>query len=217
MFRDKVVQTPACEAKWILRHGPIEFHMVWAQFSSPLITPRDFKSAFRIVHRSLMLRAFNPDAPDPACRLCRCAPERFSHLAECEHIQRTFRPFVEYSRRFIPTLELSPLLIYLGMVDGSHPLPPALSAFRIIIWKFALIAMVRVDTDNAKYDADQVWEAAWKRFITRLRAYVEHVRRRTLRNLGLGRDTSYSSCNRVLTPLAYFDPMGQCTLNETAV
>ena len=30
MFRDKVVQTPACEAKWILRHGPIEFHMVWA-------------------------------------------------------------------------------------------------------------------------------------------------------------------------------------------
>ena len=77
--------------------------------------------------------------------------------------------------------------------------------------------MVRVDTDNAKYDADQVWEAAYKRFITRLRAYVEHVRRRTMRNLGLGRDTSYSACNRVLTPLAYFDPMGQCTLNETAV
>ena len=103
------------------------------------------------------------------------------------------------------------------MVDGSHPLPPALSAFRIIIWKFALIAMVRVDTDNAKYDADQVWEAAGKRFITRLQAYIEHVRRRRMRNSGLGRDISYSSFNRVLAPLAYFDPEGQCTLDGFAV
>ena len=81
------------------------------------------------------------------------------------------------------------------------------------------------DTDNVKYDAGQVWEAAGKRFITRtrtrtrtrLRAYIEHVRRKRTRNSGLGRDTSYSSFNRVLTPLAYFDPNGQCTLDGVDV
>ena len=59
-----------------------------------------FKSAFRIVHRSLFLRFFNPHAPDSMCRLCRCAPERFSHLAECECIgflHNTFDFFVAFS------------------------------------------------------------------------------------------------------------------------
>ena len=83
----------------------IEFHLVWAQFTSPLITPRDFKSAFRIAHSSLFLRTLNPEAPNPNCRLC-CEPERFSHLARCEHIRATVSHFVTFAQHYLPQVRL---------------------------------------------------------------------------------------------------------------
>jgi len=210
LFREPHLERPACEAAWQKLLGPIEFHLVWAQFSSPLVTPRDFKSAFRIIHRSLFLRAFNPTAPDPMCRLCRCAPERFSHIGSCEYITETFGLFVSFAQKFCPAIKLSLHLIFLGMRDGVTPLPSALSALRVIVWKFTLIAFTRVDTDGAKYSSADVWKGALRRFETRVRRYDIYVARLALRRRCAGDGPlDYARYRAVIKPLEGYDEEGE--------
>jgi hypothetical protein len=213
LFRAPHLEDPACVAKWQELYGPIEFVLVWAQFTNPLVSPRDFKSAFRIVHRSLFLRFFNPAAPDSMCRLCRCAPERFSHLAECEYIRDTFDFFVAFASQYMDTEAwgnpTSPLVVYLGMVDGTTPLPGAMAALRVIVWKFALIAMVKVDTEGAKYEPERVWKGALRRFQTRVLRYDTYVARLFLRQACFGRaPPNPARHSAVLAPIQGYDVDG---------
>ena len=207
LFRSLHVSPPSCEEVWQAKFGPIDFNLVWAQFTPPLITPRDFKSAFRIAHRSLFLRAFNPNAPSQVCRLCCVECEHFSHLARCEHITHTFDLFIKFAQNYDSTLQNSEMLIYLGMRDGATPLKGAISALRIIVWKFALIAFVRVDTDGVKYSATDVWRAALRRFASRIDRYDIYVARLTRRNKGFGNPPRVEYHTRILAPLEGYDPL----------
>ena len=102
------------------------------------------------------------------------------------------------------------MLIYLGMLDGSHPLPGSLSALRIIVWKFALIAMVRVDTDGAKYNSADVWRSALRRFESRVRRYDIYVDRLALRRDSKGDPPQQLvRHNDVLYPLPGYEGSGQ--------
>ena len=140
------------------------------------------------------------------CRLCRCSPERFSHLGSCEYIEETFGLFVSFAQRFIPSLRLSEHLIFLGMIDGSTPLAGALSALRIILWKFTLIAFTRVDTDGAKYSSSEVWKGALRRFEVRVRRYDIYVARLTLRRRCAGDcPLNYARHNAVVSPLEGYE------------
>ena len=88
IFRQRATR-PSCEAKWQVVLGrDIDFtQMVWARFTSPLVTPRDFKNYYRIVNRSMLTRNINPRAAHLECRLCRRTPERFSHIGKCRMIR----------------------------------------------------------------------------------------------------------------------------------
>ena len=103
-------------------------------------------------------------------------PERFSHLALCPVLRQVFALFTRFVRKYDPNVTLTEDLIWLGLAR-EQPLPSALSALHIILWKFVGIALVRVETDNAKFKPRRIWSDALRRFSVRITAHKEHIRR----------------------------------------
>ena len=51
-----------------------------------------------------------------------------------------------------------------------------MSAMHVIMWKFIIIAMTRMETENAKWNEDNIWKQTMGRLRTRLNAHAEGVR-----------------------------------------
>ena len=81
-----------------------------------------------------------------------------------------------------------------------------LSDLHIILWKFVVIDMVKVDTEGAKYDVDKVWTSAVRRLASRVEASRTALERRVASALDLGRDRpSLTPGNRSWAPLLHFE------------
>ena len=119
-----------------------------------LISRRDSKSHFRILHRSLRTRNLTPPSQpsneaEPndeclACRRCLVERERFSHIARCYATRQVFRPLVTLANMFTPVaLEpvLDEALIYIGAVSTRTTLPPGLVVLDTMLWKFFIIVI----------------------------------------------------------------------------
>jgi hypothetical protein len=76
-------------------------------------------------------------------------------------------------------------MIYLGL-NGNKGLPGALSALHIIVWKFVIIAFTRVETENARFNAQRIWWDSVRRFQVRREAYRERERISTMRRAARG-------------------------------
>ena len=160
--------------------------------------------------RAQLLRSLSVQVISHGRPLTRGSFKRFSHIGSCEYIVETFGLFVSFAQRFYPTIELSLHLIFLGMRDGTTPLPSALSALRVIMWKFALVAFTRVDTDGAKYNPADVWKGALRRFETRVRRYDIYVARLSLRRRCAGDSPlDYARYRAVIAPLEGYDEDGE--------
>ena len=110
----------------------------FSNHSNPILTKRDSKSHFRILHRSLFTRNLAPSPPTLneaapndehlACRLCLVEQERFSHIARCYVTRQVFAPLVTLANLFLP-VTLDEALINIGAVStrttlyrqGSQP------------------------------------------------------------------------------------------------
>ena len=149
--------------------------VVAKRLTSPLLTSRDSKVYFRILHRSWATRNMY-DAAHSECRLCHGCPERFSHLARCPILRQVFALFVNFARKFNIQVDLNEELIWLGLTRGGA-LPGALSALHVILWKFVGIALVRVETEHAPFEPELIWGSAVSRYCVRLMAYEEGIRR----------------------------------------
>ena len=211
LFRKKHVATPSCVAKWASLTG-VDMTTVQRRLCSPLISPRDFKNYYRVLHRAIRTRNF-AGGPDLMCRLCGRYHERFSHLGECVSIRRTFRFFRNLIQPILGKTDIDDRLIYLG-VRGNSVLPGSLSDLHIILWKFILIAFTRAETVNARYKPRQVWRQAVCRFEVRVRALGERQRHLTVRKESRGKGRELSSSRRAhlesqVAPLATVDEVGR--------
>ena len=210
LFRRRHVSTPSCVAKWGGLTG-VDMTAVAHRFTSPLISPRDFKNYYRVLHRSVRTRNF-AGGPDLMCRLCGRYHERFSHLARCRLIRRTFRFFRDLAQPIIGKTDIDDKLIYLG-ARGDEVLPGSLSDLHVILWKFILIAFTKAETVNARYGPRQVWRQAVCRFEVRVRAHGERERRLGLRRECRGKGRELSSSHRArlesqVSPLATVSEVG---------
>ena len=175
LYRREYECEPSCYTNWPKAVGQVDMQKVIERLASPLITPRDFKSYYRILNRSLYTRNF-ADCPDTSCRLCARTPERFSHLADCPKIREVFARFRDYLAKSVKGAQLDARLIYLGAY-GSKVLTGSMSALHVITWKFVIIAFTRADTEGAAFKPAKVWRDTVRRFSVRLQAYVEGKRR----------------------------------------
>ena len=152
----------------------------FANHSNPILTKRDSKSHFRILHRSLFTRNLAPppqiaDEADPndehlACRLCLVEQERFSHVAKCYITCLVFTPLVDLANLFI-LVTLNEALINIGSISTRLTLPPGLAALHTMLWKLFPIDFTRVDTDKLKFEPKRPWRAAVIRLERKFQAH----------------------------------------------
>lgn len=221
LHRQAIETEPTCVSTWprVLKMD-VPMREVWRRFSNPLLTPRDFKSQFRIIHRSMRTRNLFPAEAvvgDPTlCRLCHRTVERFSHLSKCREIRQVFEKLVRFSNRFPEHLEepiaLDHALIYLGVTSERHVLPRGLSVLHCVLWKFVVIAFVQVDTNKAEFKPDAIWRAAVTRTYNKITARGEYLVRRAKKQTNLGKNTHPLNSETHAEPLASFeDQMGEVT------
>ena len=93
------------------------------------------------------------------------------------------------------------------MLESGRILPGALFSLYVMVWKFTVIQMVRVDTERAKFKPGQIWSAALRRLDNKINAYAHAAKRKQVRAIGLGRNAPpRHAFNPALAPLAELDP-----------
>ena len=137
-FRERVTERPSCIARWQALVGPVDMRQVAGRLTSSLITPRDFKCYFRIIHRSMRTRNTVRGA-DLECRVCGKEPERFSHLSKCCVIRQVFARFHSCVSQYVPQVAMDDAFIYLGVLGTGKVLPGSLSALHVLTWRFVVI------------------------------------------------------------------------------
>jgi hypothetical protein len=180
IHRNNYANPPTCVTNWPAALGhdvPVE--AAFANHSNPILTKRDSKSHFRILHRSLFTRnlgphpqATNEASPNDehlACRLCLVESEHFSHIAKCYITRQVFAPLAALANLFMP-IALDEALINIGAISTRQTLPPGLAVLHTVLWKFFLIDFTRVDTDKLKFEPARPWRAAVLRVDRKLRA-----------------------------------------------
>ena len=121
--------------------------------------------------------------------------------------------------RFIALTKLSPSdddsrnkLILLGLSDP--PLPKALSAFHLILWKFVLIRFTLVDLENKPFDTDEVWTGAIRRYLSIANSLTFRVGELTRKAEASNSDVRLDSLNALLHPLGTINSSGVITWNS---
>ena len=123
------------------------------------------------------MRGNDRTAPSQLCRLCGWARERLTHLPECSQVRLAFRPLLALTAELTgKTTRLDARFIYLGLTEDGY-LQGTLSDLHVILWKFLMIAFVRVDVDGLTFKADKVWKQAVSRWKDRLTVQFEGLRR----------------------------------------
>ena len=113
---------------------------------------------------------------DKRCRACNTFDERMSHLPQCSQIGEVFTKFHALA---LQCIEIGPLDEPLSMLGwyGNGFLPSALSVLHIILWKFVIIALTRIELQGEKWDTKAIWKQALYRTRTRILSHSEGVRR----------------------------------------
>ena len=101
-------------------------------------------------------------------------------------IRSTFKNIIKLASRYDKKVKLTQAFIYLGVLDERTALAGALSDLHIILWKFVVIDMVKVDTEGAQYDVTKVWHAAVRRWEARAEAARVKLERKVASAIGLG-------------------------------
>ena len=214
IYRSNYAKPPTCLTNWPLALGhEVPLPAAFANHSNPILTKRDSKSHFRILHRSLFTRNLAPapkviDEAEPndehmACRLCLVEQERFSHIAACYVTRLVFAPLVALANCFLP-VTMDEALINIGATSTRLTLPPGLAALHTVLWKFFLIDFTRVDTDNLKFEAARPWRAAVLRVERKFRARHTFLTQQATDAADLGRSPSPLTSETHALPLVAF-------------
>ena len=95
----------------------------------------------------------------------------------------------------------------LGLTPQESALPGTLSDLHIILWKFIILGMVKVETEQVKFEGVQIWSSAIRRQEGRLTAHAERTRRGVLAKGGLSHQ-QVQRLNAEVSPLAEYDGSG---------
>ena len=116
---------------------------------------------------------------------------------------RSLSYLVDFSNKILSNkdqVSATPDFITLGMINTRQILPPGLAALHTMLWKFFLIAFVKVDTENAKFEPENIWKAAVGRLQRKIEARIAHLRDRTQTAVCLGNNPQPLTSERTTPP-----------------
>ena len=208
LFRCRLEQPPSCMANWDKRIGPINWLAVAQNYSSKVLTPRDWATHFKLVlHRSFLTRIINKDAPSNLCRCCGREPERLLHFASCRVIRKVWD---EFSRIAGSESHSDPQFILFALRDRK-PISRALVDLHLIVWKCILIALTRRDLFNERFHPPSVWTSALARYARNVHAMDFAARSKVRKWIAQGKclPAPIRHLRRALYPLASLGRYGE--------
>ena len=87
-------------------------------------------------------------------------------------------------------------------------------SLHLLLWKYVIASLVRVDTEGASFAPHAIWEEAWRRFKTKAAARSETLKTKILRAESRGEDPpNMEKAGRVTEPLASVSATGEIVWN----
>lgn len=136
--------------------------------------------------------------------MCLLERETFSHIYKCWEVEQSFQRFASLAGQLGTTLANTERMRVLGLTPQESVLPGTLSDLHIVAWKFIILGMVKVETEQAKFDRMQVWSDAIRRQDGRLAAHAERTRRGMVTRGGLSTH-EVQRLSAEVAPLAEYD------------
>ena len=100
------------------------------------------------------------------------------------------------------------------IVGQGKVLRGSLFSLFVMMWKFTVIDMVKVDTDRYKFQPENVWRSALRRLDAKIDSYARKAKRKQIRAIGLRRNAPpRHAFNPALAPLAEIDSDFDLTRN----
>ena len=88
----------------------------------------------------------------------------------------------------------------------------------LLLWKYIIAAMVRVDTEEETFSISEVWRAAWTRMQRKMLALHERKKTVILRALSRGEEEpDMSEAGSAMEPIASLDAEGKLKWNKELV
>jgi hypothetical protein len=207
---------PSCWAAWGKRIGNLP-RDIGARYNISLLTPKDWASHFKnILHRALWTKG----KEGGACRCCKHVLENIQHYATCQVVGEIFKQLAALAgvdMRHASLQEQERFALF-ALPPGGARLARGWINLHLILWKYAIYALVQVELDEQKFHAHEVWRATWVRFDRRILAKAEALRTVALRADSRGtepRDLSAASIHT--SPIAEFNSEGALIHNEAVV
>ena len=218
-FRDAHTTPPTCMNTWPQKLGiDIHWPMVMRKLKNKLLTPKDCKNWFRILHRSFYARTHDPTLAQThgtKCRLnCGCGLDSLSHLKDCPMIHSFFAPLEDPP---------SPQLIYLGLRRTGAPLGPMDEVIYILMWREVYFRFAKLGIDDqivedyTKFTAS-ILKGVFRRIAILLEAHTRSLQNECNRHTAQGNQEIEHICarySRDIAPSAGFDPGGNLMLSKS--
>ena len=187
------------------------------KLNNKMITPKDCKNWFRILHRSLRSRKHDASIAlthGPGCRLnCGCGDDTLSHLAECPVILQLFAVLEDNP---------SPQLIYLGIRRDGTPLEPLDEVTFILLWRELYYRYSQLGINDEMLDdyrgfIEKIYRGTFRRIAVLLEAHTRKAQVECAQALAKGNHDLEPICSRLsrcLAPEAAFDHTGRLMISE---
>ena len=150
--------------------------------------------------------------------------ESLTHLATCEKLERgVFAPFYKlvsggspsfprYSDLSVEARQRFALFALLPSGDGVTPnAPDGWINLHLLLWKYIIALLVRIDTEDAKFKPKDIWGPAWARFQSKCYALNEGVKAtlRLFESRGYDNPPDLKNRGSPMRPIADIVPEGE--------
>ena len=166
------------------------------------------------MHRALLVRSQSTQEP---CRCCKHALENIVHLSVCDVAGKIFedlRVMAKIDR--LAGVEMQRFALF-GLLPASK-LDSGWINLILLLWKYLVAAIVRVELEGEKYDNASVWAPAWIRFEQKANALAERVNIERRRADSRGEEPKCPKKRaRPMSPLASFSEEGKLVWDDALV
>ena len=153
------------------------------------------------------------------CRVCGHTRESLQHFTECcfvGEIFLDFRKLVGVDSSTLSERERVRFDLFATLLDKK--LEEGWVNLHLVLWKYTIAALVRVDTEGEEFDKHAVWRAAWARLHRKMLALQERKQTIALRRKARGEEPlDMGEWGAAMTPIARLDPSGKLATDKETV
>ena len=148
---------------------------------------------------------------DPGCRCCKHARESLVHWATCDVVGDIFEALAKIAGFTTGSLknEARERWALFAITPSGEKLKDGLVNLHLLIWKYLIALLTRMETEDEEYEPHKVWQAAWSKFQQKALAKSEAARTELLRaeSRGLQKPTLEKK-SKCMAPLVGLDEDG---------